>query len=168
MANKHLAKSLNVSVEQLIGKNFLDFLPPGEIRDRRKSYADKTIQNKKPTKLIDKRGNHYFDSYTFPVFDESGEVIYAIAIMEEITEKKDLEKTLADKEQLFSSIIQHSKDLYYIVNEDGNIIYFSPSSKKILAFSEDRIGSSIFKYLHPDDVEYAKDFFNDVKSKQGI
>lgn len=168
LTNKHLANSLNTSVEKLIGKNFLDFLPPGEIRQRRKTYADKTIQNKKSINLIDKRGDKYFDSKTIPVLDSKGDVIYAIAIMQDVTKKKDAQKSLADKEQLFSSLIQNSQDLTYITTNEGNIIYQSPSVKKILGYRETRIGKSILEHIHPDDFALAKKLIEDVVSKPGI
>jgi len=168
LANKHIADSLNLSVGKLIGKNFLDFLPPGEIRQRRKTYADKTIQDKKSINLIDKRGNKYFDSKTIPVIDSEGNVIYAIAIMQDVTKKKDAQKSLADKEQLFSSMIQISQDFTYITTKKGKIIYQSPSVNKILGYTEKRIGKSILEHVHPDDSSFAKDFVKEVVSKPGI
>ena len=168
LANNHLASSLNVSVGKLIGKNFLDLLPPGEIRQRRKTYADKTIQDKKSINLIDKRGNKYFDSKTIPVTDSEGNVIYAIAIMQDVTKKKDAQKSLADKEQLFSSMIQISQDFTYITTKNGKIIYQSPSVKKILGYTKNRIGKSILEHVHPDDFSFAKDFVEEVVSKPGI
>jgi PAS domain S-box-containing protein len=167
LLNKHLANSLGSSVDKLIGKNFLDFFPPGELREKRKAYADRTIQNKQPTKLIDKRGDRYFDSYTFPVFDANGEVIYAIAMMKEITETKGLEKDLADKEQLFSAMIQHSKDMIYILTGEGKIMYRSPSAEKLLDYHEDSLGISAFDNVHPDDRDTAKKLFNSIISKPG-
>ncbi len=168
LVNNHLSHSLQLPVEQLIGKNFLDFLPPGEIRTRRKTYADKTIQNKKSINLIDKRGNKYFDSKTIPVLDSDGNVIYAIAIMQDITKRKDAQKTLADKEQLFSSMIQTSHDIIYITTKEGNIVYQSPSAKKTLGHSTKRIGRSILEHVHPEDLTRAKKFVKEVVSTPGV
>ncbi|MDG6218750.1 MAG: PAS domain S-box protein, partial [Candidatus Thermoplasmatota archaeon] len=167
LANTHIAKSLNVPVERLIGKSFLDFLPPGEVRERRKAYADRTILNKKPTKLIDKRGDRYFDNYTYPVLDSNGDVIYAIAIMNEITEKKGLEASLADKEQLFSSLIQNSKDFFYVISEEGTVIYQCPSVEEKFGYAKDSKGRSIFEHIHPDDKDFVKRSFAEVLPKPG-
>jgi len=165
LVNKHMATSLGVSVEKLIGKNLLDFFPPGELQKRRKAYADMTIHNKKITKSIDKRGDRYFYNCTFPVFDSSGEVIYVIAMVDEITEKKELEKSLADKEQFFSSMIQNSEDMIYILTNEGNIIYRSPSVRKLLGYQNEPIGTSGFNNIHPKEREYVKEQFNLLVSK---
>jgi len=167
LANKNVAKSLGTTVDKMVGKNFLDFFHDPEIREKRKSFADKTIQTKKSIKLIDKRGNRYFDNIAYPIFDTKNNVIYAVAMAEEITELKDLEKKIADREQLFSSMIQNSEDFIYLLNEEGKIIYISPASNMKLGYSDKRLGQSIFDNIYPTELKRMNKLIEKIKSKPG-
>ena len=167
LVNKHLAKSLGTNVEKIIGRNFIDLFPTDEIRKRRKTYADKTFHTKKPIRFIDKRDNRYFENFSIPVFDNSGDVIYIIGVINEITEKKGLEQDMADKEQLFSAMIQNSKDMIYILTNQGKIIYRSPSAEELIGYHTDTLGESAFKNIHPEDRNTVKSRFMSLISKPG-
>jgi PAS domain S-box-containing protein len=167
LANIHFAKSLDVPVERLIGNSIFEFLLLKEIREQRKTYLDRVIQNKKPIKIVDKRDDRYFDGYAYPVLNKDGNLIYVIGIINEITDKKSLEASLADKEQLFSSMIQNSNDFCYLLNKEGTVIYQSPSVRKKLGFEKDSKDRSIFEHIHPEDKDFVKKMFHEVLPKSG-
>jgi len=63
-------------------------------------------------------------------------------------------------ERLAHSLLEYSFDLIMLVGRDGTILYVSPSAKRMLGFSSAEVtGSTIFEFIHPDDLERARDFY---------
>jgi PAS domain S-box-containing protein len=51
-------------------------------------------------------------------------------------------------------------------DDEGTIFYASPSTIHITGYSdEEMIGKSAFDYVHPDDLQYARDFFSSLIQK---
>jgi len=74
-------------------------------------------------------------------------------------------------EELFAAmagVAQYSADLIAVVDQDGVIVYANPAAS--LTFGnppEQAIGTSIFSYLHPDDLEREKARFTELVRKPG-
>jgi len=55
-------------------------------------------------------------------------------------------------EQKFRTLIEHSSDIYSLIDARGNILYKSPCMSRILGFSpEEVVGHNAFEFAHPDD-----------------
>ena len=88
--------------------------------------------------------------------EQQSQVIY-----NDITERKKIEKKLRDEEQRFRALAEQSSDIIVLVNPKGVITYENPAIERVLGFNaKDRIGSSLFNLVHPDDLKY----FNDTAS----
>lgn len=69
-------------------------------------------------------------------------------------ERKQAEKTMREREELFSIITNHMVDLLSIIDADGSRIYTSPSYPRLLGFSEEEMaGQSLGGLVHPEDRE---------------
>jgi diguanylate cyclase (GGDEF)-like protein/PAS domain S-box-containing protein len=69
----------------------------------------------------------------------------------------DMEQARATSDERFRSLVQNAADIISIVNPDGEIHYQSPSVESILGYrAADIVGTNIFSYLHPDDLEVAR------------
>ena len=78
--------------------------------------------------------------------------IYGAA--EDITYLKNALKDLEQSEERFRALINNSGDLIRILDENGKIIFDSPSSARILGYPEGSlIGKSPLEFIHPDDLE---------------
>jgi len=74
----------------------------------------------------------------------------------DITPRKLAEQQLAESEQRYRAIVEHSADLVWIVNREGLIRYASPSWKRIAGYApENLLGRSISEGIHPEDLESA-------------
>ncbi len=63
-------------------------------------------------------------------------------------------------ERFALSLLEYSFDLIMLVGRDGTIRYVSPSAERILGYSPaEVIGSTIFEYVHPEDLQRASDFY---------
>ncbi|MGE5202369.1 MAG: PAS domain-containing protein, partial [Acidobacteriota bacterium] len=87
-------------------------------------------------------------------FDEAGTCLGSLALVQDITERKQAEQALRQSEERFRALIEHSNDMVTVVARDGTITYRSPSSIEVMGFREPEVvGHSIFDRIHPDDVE---------------
>jgi diguanylate cyclase (GGDEF)-like protein/PAS domain S-box-containing protein len=70
---------------------------------------------------------------------------------------------LPQSDWLFRALIQNSRDIITILESDGIIRYESPSVELIVGFKpEELIGTSVFAYIHPDDLEAVQIAFQTV------
>jgi PAS domain S-box-containing protein len=74
----------------------------------------------------------------------------------DVTEKKIADEKLQFSEQRFKSLVQNATDLLAVIDAEGNFIYASPSSKKILGIEASFfIGKNAFTFIHEDDQQIA-------------
>jgi PAS domain S-box-containing protein len=87
--------------------------------------------------------------------------IYGAA--EDITKLKKAIEKLEQSEEKFRALIYNSADLIRILDENGLIIFDSPSSERILGYPEgSNIGQSPLEFIHPDDLERVKHDLEEV------
>lgn len=74
-----------------------------------------------------------------------------------------LNQTLRESEERFRALIYNSTDLIRILDEDGYVLFDSPSSTRILGYPEGYfIGKSPLDFIHPDDREKVKNDLREV------
>lgn len=65
------------------------------------------------------------------------------------------QKAFQQSEERFRTLMQHSADAIVLISEDGMITDASASIQAVLGFTPaEFIGTTIFRYLHPDDTDY--------------
>ena len=68
----------------------------------------------------------------------------------------------------FRALTEHSTDLVSVLNESGMILYQSPSAERILGEDPDeRVGTSAFEHVHPDDREHIAEQFGEMVQSPG-
>ena len=114
------------------------------------------------------------DGTSFPVdyvstpIRERGEIVGAVILFEDITERKQAEEKRKESEKRFRSLLRNATDLITVLEEDGTILYESPTIERILGYlPEERVGKNAFDYLHPDDREQSKDAFTEALDNPG-
>ncbi len=80
---------------------------------------------------------------------------------------KETQTALKYSEEYFRALIENANDVVIITDSKGNIIYTTPSIKKILGYgTSDLIGTSIFEHGHPDEKkELIKIFHKRIRSE---
>jgi len=94
--NDKLPQSYGLTLEEIIGKNILDFLPP-DIAKNRKARAGEAIQSGKPVQHRDELGGRKFEHYIYPVVDAKGHVAQLVIFTNDHTEEWKVNK---EKEEL--------------------------------------------------------------------
>lgn len=84
--------------------------------------------------------------------------ILGMAIQRRVSERE----TQA-REKQFRTIIEKSSDGFRLVDKHGNVLYVSPSIKKMLGYTqEEYIKLDLFHQLHPDDIQKYQDLFDRI------
>ncbi len=91
------------------------------------------------------------------------------AVSRDVTERRRLEETLKESEERFRSLVQNASDLITILEADGTVRYDSPAIGRMLGYGpEERLGTSAFDYIHPEDVSRVKGTFSEAVDEYGV
>ena len=88
-----------------------------------------------------------------PRFLQDGSYLGYIGACFDITEEKNSQKIIEEERKKYAILSEHSYDMVFLLNEQGNIEYASPSATKFLSIeSIDIQGSSFFALIYPQNV----------------
>jgi PAS domain S-box-containing protein len=100
--------------------------------------------------------------------DEAGNAIRMIGAMQDITERVKALEELEKSELKFRSMVHNINDVITLVDENGFVMYSSPSLRSVLGYEPEEVnGLKIFALLHPDDYARSKEVFKNVLSTKG-
>ena len=90
------------------------------------------------------------ESWYEPLEDEDETPSGVVGMAYDVTEREEREKEL----ERYEAFVEHSSDVVTLVEEDGTVLYFSPSVEYHAGHSpEERVGDNIYEYIHPEDKE---------------
>ncbi len=89
-----------------------------------------------------------------------------LASIRDITDRKIAEETLRENDARYSSMISNISDVIGIMGADGIMTYKSSNIEKWFGWlPQDRVGTSGFSTVHPDDMEYVGKVFYSLLEK---
>ena len=75
---------------------------------------------------------------------------------------------LEESEKNFKALIENVSDLISIMDENGNLVYESPSHQTVLGYGPgELIGRNVLEFVHPDDQENLTKQFSEMLQKPG-
>ncbi len=84
----------------------------------------------------------------------------------DITERKAVEEELRVSKEYYQSIVEYAGDIIFTINSDGYYNYISPVLQEKFGYrSEEIIGVHLSSYVHPDDLLYVMQCFDQVVAK---
>ncbi|USB32424.1 PAS domain S-box protein [Paenibacillus sp. YPG26] len=111
----------------------------------------------------DTEKNKVLFSQTDIEFDKKGRVKRLFGIVQDITERNQMENRLRESEKQYRIISENSLDLISKHKADaGNTYsYASPASITLLGYEPgELVGTSAFDYFHPDDIKIVQDYLS--------
>ncbi len=161
------------SAEEAVGKNMNLIVP----RDRKPEVQDalhrisigeriehhETVRRRKDGTLVEVALS------IAPIKTPSGQIVGASTIARDITERKRTEQALRQQTEERRRIFESSQDLILVLDSRGMLVQVSPSCEAILGYSpEEMIGRSANEFVHPDDLEQARDGLRAARRAQRV
>lgn len=174
-SNKKLCSILGYSKTELQSLTFIDITHPDDVvlvTIERKSLNE----NRKSFFELEKRYIHksqrivWVNYLSSAVKDKEGNILYYLAQIIDITDRKRIEEQnavlieennrirnlqLNEAKNLYRLLAENTVDLVCMHNLNGVFEYVSPSVKKLLGYKqEELIGKSPLDFAHPDDLAH--------------
>jgi PAS domain S-box-containing protein len=169
--NQAFANSYRKKIKEIIGKSDFDLCSYEKAvefqnTDELVKHSKKRQFFEQVVHLFDDTTN--FETFKTPVLDEDENVIGIAGISREITENSQMEKTLHEREEQFSALLQNSSDAISIINRQGKIIFESSQKNKISDFEiGELLHKPFFDMVHPDDVDQIRMVIKEALSNPG-
>ncbi|MDF0652944.1 MAG: PAS domain S-box protein [Nitrospira sp.] len=85
--------------------------------------------------------------------DSSGQPIRMSGTALDVTDRKQAESALQERETHFRTLIEHSSDIITVLNSDGTIRFESPSFERLLGYGQRELDGRIaFEFVHQEDL----------------
>lgn len=84
-----------------------------------------------------------------------GAVAAVAGSLMDVTDRKRIEQALRESEARYRALIEYGADVVTVLDEQGTILYASPSVQRVLGFDPDElIGHPAIEFVHPEDREF--------------
>ncbi len=96
----------------------------------------------------------WLEMYTYPIFDEEGNVTHVVEYVRDITDRRRAEEAVKESEERYALAARGANDGLWDWNLKENSIFYSPRWKSILGHDNEEISSSPEEWIsriHPDD-----------------
>lgn len=157
--NEAHASRLNMSRNEILGKNVFDYLP-GEIAVTRKTLVDQVLNTGQPASGEDFRAGHWNEFVINPVFDQDGKVNRIAVFSRDITEKKQFlellkehNKTLAESEERFRKLFEDSPLGIALLKKDYRFLRANNVFCSLMGLTHEDLETLTFKDItHRDNI----------------
>ena len=150
---------------ELLGKNIWEEFPEAIETELQNKYQ-KSLRDQVPVEF---EYHHppletWFKVKAYPV--KGGLSVYFRAVNRLKQPQEDLANS---EERLRAALVQYAGEIILIADADGTISYDTLGSETALGYKlEDRVGKSLFEFVHPDDVEWVSEEFAKLLGSSGI
>ena len=162
--NPEAERLLNRRRGELLGKSIWEEFPEA-VRLKFHAEYQKALRERRLVEFEEYYPplERWFEIKASPI--EEGLSVY----FRDLNKQKQLEKDFRESEErLRAMLVQYSSDIVTIVDAEGTISYETPGVEKTLGYKpEDRVGRSLFEFVHPDDVGWVSREFAKLLESEG-
>ena len=157
----------NRSREEIIGRNFLDLVAPEDREMISRCFADtleRGFSNTVEYRSFNAHGEIvYSEVNALAVRDAEGRPFEAVAVIRDVSQRKVIEKQLAEKEEMYRNLLDNISEAVFEVDENGVVRFVSAGIKHIVGLSSDEIcGRHFMEFIYPEDGKYLEEQFQMV------
>lgn len=157
--NEAHAGRLNMTRNEIIGKNVFDYLPP-DIANSRKALVNKVLETGLPATGEDYRAGHWNEFVINPVYDQESKVDRVAVFSRDVTAKRQFielleekNKTLMESEERFRRLFEDSSLGIALVGKDFHFIRANLVFCSMMGISQDDLKTLTFKDItHRDNI----------------
>jgi diguanylate cyclase (GGDEF)-like protein/PAS domain S-box-containing protein len=156
--NEAYASHYGRRAEEMVGKNLLDFVAEeerAEVAGRLARICASAGKGDSENRVVLPDGRARWFAWTNrAILDAEGRVTVVHSVGRDIQDRVDAERRLQASEARYRFLAEHSTDMILLVDRDGNRIYASPASRKLLGLEpEETIALRLQDAIHPDDAQ---------------
>ncbi len=167
-ANSAFCNIFGYPREKLIGMNLGEFISRDELEKVRQETAKRKKNAASQYELRIKRKDGAFRDISIhasPWLNEKGECKGTIGVLLDITEQKRAQEALQESEEKYRIMIEHSNDMIWILDEQGNFTYYNKRAEEISGYNlTEWLGKSFAPLLHPEDLPAIQKVFLETMS----
>ena len=173
-ANKALLDLWQKPLDQAVGKNFHDLGYPHDLATRLQRQIEEVITNRRPLKdetpFTSAFGTRQYEYIFVPLFAADGAVEAVAGVTRDITERKQEEQAIREREERFRALLDKGTDMITVSDPTGRIIYASPTTERVSGYTADELqGTNPFMdSIHPDDVERCREAMEHLIASPGL
>jgi PAS domain S-box-containing protein len=156
-ANNRACNMLGYTKEELLKIPFMDLQSADELSRSKAAFRTgaKTGSLRFESRFQRKEGGAIDVEISSSIVDLKNGVMQSI--VSNITERKEIEKSLRESEEKFRTFMETASDLMFITDADGLFVYVNEAILHVLGYSrEEMIGMPFAEILDRDNLEYAK------------
>lgn len=127
---------MQVPKEQVIGKNFFDFLHPQDRSEQEKNFKEIIGERKKSfrsiTRLLQKNDEYRSVDLSASLLEDGKKIVGTIT---DIEERRRAETALKEAEQKYRAIVENVAGGIYQIDKDGRFLSANPAMARILGYN---------------------------------
>jgi diguanylate cyclase (GGDEF)-like protein/PAS domain S-box-containing protein len=164
-ANPELCKYLDYTEAELQSRDFQSITHPDDL-NADLALVERTLSGAINTYRIEKR---YIRQDTRVIWgllsvslvrDDNGKPLYFIAMVQDITERKQAQAEFERIRDRYLTICDNVRDLVSVHDMDGDYLFASASCLRILGYTPgELVGTNAFNYFNPDDLKVIKNAY---------
>jgi PAS domain S-box-containing protein len=172
--NEELCRILGYTREELVEMNPLDFTDEAGkqlfLEMVKRNLAGERVEPQAEFKIKTKDGKELWVSINATFTRKNGVVDGALVVAQDITERKEIERSLRGSRKKYQDLIETTSDFVWEVNAQGRYTYCSPQMEKLWGLKPaEMIGKSPFDRMSPASKAKALELFAElVKSPKPV
>ncbi|NJL29942.1 MAG: EAL domain-containing protein, partial [Thermoanaerobaculia bacterium] len=154
-ANSRLSRITGYTLDELVGQSAVELLVDPEVRERlpeRRLLGIGTGSEEYSLPLLHKSGERIWTNLTAaPIVSPDGRP-GSIGVVEDVTTERQAQEALSVREAYFRALSENTSDVVSILDQDGIVLYQSPSSARLLGWTPtELVGRNLVELVHEND-----------------
>jgi PAS domain S-box-containing protein len=174
--NPAMEKMNGIRKQDILGKSFYDLFPAYE-HSEEALEAEKVFEGQ-PVYLSDRQfkdGTGWYDAHFVPLHNSKKEVIGALSITHDLSQRKKWELQLQEDQHFIQSLADTSPDVITVYDLEKSVnVYSSKEIYDILGYSTHQLEElknkgvqGLVEVIHPEDLPLILQFLDSYKTYQG-
>jgi PAS domain S-box-containing protein len=163
--NPGMERISGLTRSQALDRDAFDVFPSfkeiGEDRYFQEALAGRTAIARDRAYSVPETGRQgYFEGYYSPIRDETGNVVGGLAIVRDISDRKQAQKAWEESEQRFRTVFEQGAIGISLVNVEGRVIDSNPALQQMLGYTAEELRGMLYSdFTHPSDVKVSSQLY---------
>lgn len=156
-ANKMVRELFNCSLDEIVGKDDSQFFSLEDsdeltVNDRAVMDQGITIEKEERNVIMETGEVRYYWTVKKPLLDGDGKVIGLNGVSTDISEQKQMQKSLKDNERQLMTIINHVDAYIYMKDDQGKFLFINDKTADLFGVNASDVKGKTSKQLLPPEL----------------